>query len=64
MPSLIPLGEVSLNATAEVELAQFVHTGFFPATTLVEAPYPYPSSTSYPGDTYSTGLRLTVLQED
>lgn len=40
------------------------HSGFFPGTSLYSSPYPFPSSTSYPGTTISSGMTLTPLQED
>ena len=65
--TLAPLaaGAQSLAPVDELEYASTTHLGFFPDTALVEAPYPYPGSTSYPGDTVVTtvGHQLGVAPE-
>jgi hypothetical protein len=66
--TLASLSEASSTLTALAELTNTTttHLGYFPDTVLFSAPYPYPSSTSYPGDTYTTpatGLANTALSE-
>lgn len=67
MPSLSPLSESTetLTALPDVAYASTIRLGFFPDTALVEAPYPWPGSTSYPGDTTGStvGEQLTALAE-
>lgn len=65
MPSLTPLAEGTEGLAPLAELTNTTRLGFFPNTALVEAPYPWPGSTSYPGDTTGTvGEKLTLLTED
>ena len=74
MPSLTPITESTETLSTLIELVASIRLGFFPDSTLVEAPYPYPGATSYPGDTIESGLTgfaavsegtetLTVLTE-
>lgn len=56
MPALTQLSEGTENFSLIEELAPSLRLGFFPGTSLYSAPYPFPSSTSYPGDTIATGL--------
>lgn len=60
MPSLTLLNESTETLSLLSELAS--RLGFFPDTTLVEAPYPYPGATSYPGD--SLGLSDFVIMSE
>lgn len=61
MPTLIPVNESTETLSLLEELVASIRLGFFPDSTLVEAPYPYPSSTSYPGDTIEIGLTGFVV---
>lgn len=59
-------GAETLTTLAELTDESTTHLGFFPGSAPAVAPYPFPSSTSYPGDTYTTGgagLTLTTLAE-
>lgn len=68
MPELTPLaaGAETLTPLQELVYVNTTRLGFFPDTALVEAPYPFPSATSYPGDTTGStvGETLTPLTED
>lgn len=63
-PGLTPLLEGTESLAPLAELVNTTRLGFFPGTTLVEAPYPYPGDTSYPGDTVTVGEQMTPLSED
>jgi hypothetical protein len=60
---LIPLAEGTETIVSLDELLQEGRTGFIPDTSLVEAPYPFPSATSYPGDSTIVGLYLSSMSE-
>lgn len=63
--ALAVMAEDVLDLVALAVLAVSTRLGFFPDTALYSAPYPYPSSTSYPGDTITTGLSDTApMAED
>ena len=66
--SLSGLAEGSETLTPLTELADqsTTHFGFFPGSVLQTAPYPFPSSISYPGDTVvvgSQGLTFDLFPE-
>lgn len=64
--SLSTLADDVQEITELVEDTAVIRLGFFPGLALYEAPYPYPGSTSYPGDSIvlSGVLRtLTSLAE-
>lgn len=63
--SVMVEGSESLQALVELVYESTIRLGFFPATSLYEAPYPFPGSISYPGDTTGSvvGETLTVLSE-
>lgn len=57
--NLTPLSESTETLTS---LSEDPGGGFYPGTSAYDAPYPFPSPTSYPGDTY--GPTLTPMTED
>lgn len=58
MPTLTPLSEVAESLTALDVMISTI--GFLPGNALYQAPYPFPSSTSYPGGRFG----LIGLTED
>lgn len=64
--TLLAEGSETLGPLEELTDQSTTHFGFFPGLVLQTAPYPFPSSTSYPGDTVVTGgqgLNLALLAE-
>lgn len=58
--TLTQLAETAKTLTELDEDFAAVRLGFYPDTVLYSAPYPYPSSTTYPGATTSTGVNRTL----
>ena len=58
MPSLTPVSEGTETLTS---VSEETFQGFLPGTVLYRAPYPFPSSTSYPGP--KLGQNLQALSE-
>lgn len=64
--SAVSEGAETITPLSELVDESTTHIGFFPGSVLQTEPYPFPSSTSYPGDTVvvgTQGLSLAAVAE-